>query len=91
MFLALTQLRYRYTIAALPYSAQQVGCLYIISPLHAFNYMYHQLAPIVGRRRTIIHAIANKLHFALHAMAMFIVRTWIVHLTVIPYSTFALI
>ena len=38
-----------------------------------------------------VHAIASKLHFALHAMAMLIVRSWIAHLTPIPVpsSTFA--
>ena len=38
-----------------------------------------------------VHAIASKLHFALHAMAMLIVRSWSAHLTPIPVpsSTFA--
>ena len=34
VFLALTQLRYRYTIVAWPFSMQQVGCLCLLSHLY---------------------------------------------------------
>ena len=44
VFLALTQLRYRYTIVAWPLSAQQVACLCLSS-------LALQLAPISTRRR----------------------------------------
>ena len=63
-----------------PSSAQQVGCLCIILPLHGFN--YHLLAPI---------ASYAKLHFTLHLRTMLNVRRWILHLTLIACSTFALI
>ena len=44
VFLALTQLRYRYTIVASPLSAQQVACLCLSS-------LALQLAPIITCRR----------------------------------------
>ena len=74
-----TQLRYK--SVAWPSSAQLVGFLCIISPIHGFN--YHQLAPVVGLRQC-----SCKLHFTLHAMAMLIVGSWVVHLTLIPRSLF---
>ena len=46
MFLALIQLRYRYTMAHLLPS--KLAAFLIISPLHDFN--YHQLPPLVGLR-----------------------------------------
>ena len=55
-----------YTIVAWPASAQKVGCLGIILPLHGFN--YHQLASVIGLRHTVFS-------LTLHTMAMLVVRT----------------
>ena len=68
-----------------PYSAQQVGSLCIILPLHGFN--YHLLAPLFN---TAPYAILSKLHFTLYTSNdyAFNVRSWIVHQTPIPCSLF---
>ena len=79
MFLALTQLRYKYTIAPCQPSAQQIDCHCLLS---CFN--YHQLAASVDIG---VHALASKLDFTLHAMALLIVADF-VRLTPIPCSLF---
>ena len=56
--------------------------LFIISPLHDFN--YHQVLEIQC-------SCDIKLHFTLQAMAMLIIGSWIVHITPISCSTFVLI
>ena len=80
VFLALTQLRYRYTIVAWQSPAQQVGCLCLSSHLY--------MASIITHCRSCVHAVPRKLHFTLRAIAMLIVRSWIVHLTQILCSLF---
>ena len=65
-------------------AVQQVGCLSIVFPLQGFN--YHLLAPL--SRWLYMQYQAS---FTLHPRTMLNVRSWIVHLTPISCSTFALI
>ena len=77
VFLVLTQLR---CAIAIFYPASWLPLYHLIST-------WLQLPPFSTRHRSwthSVHAIANKLHFILHAMATLIVRSWIVHLTPIP-------
>ena len=69
VFLALTQLRYRYTLVGCPSSAQQVGCLCLSSCLYML-----QLDPISTCLQVldIQCALASKPHFTPHVMAMLI-------------------
>ena len=70
-----------HTTVAWPSSAQQVGCLCIILPLHGI--IYHLLAPLFYMAS---YAIQRKLHSTPNDYML--VRSWIVHLTPIPCPLF---